>query len=82
MGKKPLRDVDAGERAERLRVFVWLGCSAWLLLLLAEFKVFGSSAMFYLLAVLDIPFLAIVGGAMIGGVSGQPKWSRPLSRSR
>lgn len=58
---KRLKDVDAAERAERLRVFVWLGCSAWVMLMLVEFILLGNSLAFYILLLLDIPFLIGVG---------------------
>ena len=65
MTVKRLRDVDSAELAHRLRVFVWLGCSAFIMLAAAEFKLFGFGPKFLLLLALNVPFLAGVGGLLL-----------------
>lgn len=60
-----LRDVDSAELAHRLRVFVWLGCSAFVILAAVEFQLYGFSLRFLFLLFLDIPFLALVGGLLL-----------------
>ncbi len=62
---KRLRDVDSAEVADRLRVFVWLGCAAFTLLGVVEFLQFGSGPRFFLLLALNIPFLILVGSLLI-----------------
>jgi hypothetical protein len=63
--ERRLRDIDSAELAHRLRVFVWLGCSAYIMLAAVEFRLFGSSLQFLLLLFLNIPFLALVGGLLL-----------------
>jgi hypothetical protein len=63
--EKRLRDVDSAELAQRLRVFIWLGSSAFVLLSLVEFILLGNSPKFYLFLFLNIPFLILVGLLMI-----------------
>jgi hypothetical protein len=58
---KRLKDVDSAELAERLRVFTWLGCTAWVMLMLLEYALLGNSLAFYIFLLLDIPFLVLVG---------------------
>ena len=62
---KRLRDVDSAELAHRLRVFAWLGCSAYVMLAAVEFRLYGSSLKFLFLLFLNIPFLALVGGLLL-----------------
>jgi len=62
---KRLRDVDSAELAHRLRVFVWLGCSAYIVLAAVEFRLYGASLKFLFLLFLNIPFLALVGGLLL-----------------
>lgn len=71
MAKKErrLRDTDSAELAHRLRVFVWLGCSAFLMLAAVEFRRYGASLTFLLLLFLNIPFLTLVGSLLLWAVN-------------
>ena len=61
MPPKPLKDIDTVQRMDRLRVIVWLGPPAFLMLSLAEWKAFGVGPLLLLLMALNIVFLAGVG---------------------
>jgi len=61
MPPKPLKDIDSAQRMDRLRVIVWLGPPAFLMLTLAEWKAFGFGPLLLLLMALNIVILAAAG---------------------
>lgn len=68
MSPKPLRDSDSAERINRLRVVIWLGPAAFLMLSLAEFKAVGVGPVLLLLMLLNIPFIALIAFLLLRGV--------------
>ncbi|HEV8122762.1 MAG TPA: hypothetical protein VGP80_00825 [Gemmatimonadales bacterium] len=62
---KRLRDIDSAELAHRLRVFVWLGCSVFIILGAVELRVYGFGLKFLFLLFLNIPILALLGSLLL-----------------
>jgi len=68
MTHKRLRDIDSGERMNRLRVIGWLGPAVFLMLTLAEWKTFGFGPILLLLMVLNIGIIALLGFLLLRGI--------------
>jgi hypothetical protein len=68
MGQRRLRDTDTAERMNRLRVIVWLGPAAFLMLSLAEWKVVGFGGMLLLLMAANIVFIAVAAYLLLRGI--------------
>jgi Tetratricopeptide repeat len=61
MANKPLRDTDAAERMNRLRVILWFGPAAFVILSFAEWKAVGFGPTLLLLMLLNLLFIGVVG---------------------